>query len=353
MDEADNGTAVPVAKVQVVDPEIEIIDAHHHLWPRTGGVVSVAAGPGQQAEKGTPLPDCPPYSYADLRHDATSGHRIVGSVYVECSSLYRDDGPEHLMPVGESETIAALELHDGLCQGIVGFADLMRGSAVEEVLEAHLEAAGSRFKGIRHSVAWDADPSVYATYRRPPAGLLAEPRFLAGAAELARRGLSFDTWLNFHQLPELANFASANPDLIVVLDHLGGPATTGRHAGSRNDVRREWREHMIAVSRRPNVVLKLGAIGMRAFSGPELFTGGPMKAERIVDYWASDLRFCIDTFGPERCMFESNFPVDRALCDYVTLWNVFKLIASPYSPGEKESLFSGTARTTYRLSIAD
>ncbi|UKA55218.1 amidohydrolase family protein [Arthrobacter sp. FW305-BF8] len=340
------GTAT---EIEILDPELEIIDPHHHLWPPTGAVVSMAAGPGQQTEKGAQLPDCPPYSYADLRRDATSGHRVVGSVYVECSSFYRDDGPDHLRPVGESETIAAMELRDGLCQGIVGFADLMMGTSVKEVLEAHLEEAGPRFKGIRHSVAWDPDPGVYATYRRPPGGLLLDSRFRAGAAELTRRGLSFDTWLNFHQLPELTDFASANPDLTIVLDHLGGPATTGRHVGHRDEVRREWREHMIAASQRPNVFLKLGAIGMRAFSGPELFAGNPVTAERIEDYWGSDVRFCIDTFGPERCMFESNFPVDRALCDYVTLWNAFKLIASSYSLSEKEWLFARAARAAYRL----
>jgi predicted TIM-barrel fold metal-dependent hydrolase len=179
--------------------------------------------------------------------------------------------------------------------------------------------------------------------------LLIDDRFAAGAAELARRGLTFDTWLNFHQLPELVTFASSQPSLTIVLDHLGGPAVTGRHKGLRDEVRREWRRGIAAASEQPNIVIKLGALGMPAFSEAHLFDGGATPAGVIADYWADDVRFCIDTFGPDRCMFESNFPVDRALCDYLTLWNAFKLIAAPYTRVEKETLFAGTARSTYRL----
>jgi predicted TIM-barrel fold metal-dependent hydrolase len=338
-------------EIDIIDPEIEIVDAHHHLWPSTGATVSLAAGPGQQVQQGTKLPDCPPYSLDEFHADSLAGHRVVGSVYVECSSYYRENGPEALRPVGESETIARTPPRDGLCEGIVGFADLMMGDAVQEVLDAHVAVGGSRFCGIRHSVAWDPDPTVYVTYRRPPAGLLSESRFRAGAAQLARRSLTFDTWLNFHQLGELATFADANPELLVVLDHLGGPATTGRHAGNRYEVRHEWRRGIREVSERPNIVLKLGAVGMKAFSGPELFDNGQTTAEAIAQYWGDDIRYCIETFGPARCMFESNFPVDRDLCDYRTLWNAFKLIAAGYSVSEKKSLFADTARATYRLTI--
>ncbi|KRF22405.1 amidohydrolase [Phycicoccus sp. Soil802] len=336
-------------EIEVLDVDLEIVDAHHHLWPAAGAVVSLQPGPGQQVQKGSRVPDSQAYSLADFTTDATAGHRVVGSVFVECSAFYRSEGPERSRPVGETEAVARLASPYGLCSGIVAFADLMLGSAVGEVLDEHQEVGGERFKGIRHSVAWDSDPEVFATYRRPPAGLLLDKAFLAGAGQLAERGLTFDTWLNFHQLPELVTFAAHHPDLTVVLDHLGGPAVTGRHAHRRNDVREEWRAGIIAASRQRNVVIKLGAVGMRAFTGAELFDGGPASAQAIADYWADDIRFCIDTFGPDRCMFESNFPVDRALCDYVTLWNAFKLIAAPYSRPERSQLFAGTASSTYRL----
>ncbi|MDV7088939.1 amidohydrolase family protein [Rhodococcus opacus] len=338
---------------EILDPDLEIVDAHHHLWPSTGAAVSLPPGPGQRAQQGAQLAHCPPYSLDDLCADATSGHRVVESVYIECSSFYRNDGPEHLRPVGESETVAALAAGGGLCAGIVGFADLMLGTGVGEALDAHVAAAGPRFRGIRHTVAWDPDPDVYANFRHPPAGLLGDPRFLAGAAELVTRELSFETWLYFHQLPELAEFAAARPDLTIVLDHLGGPAATGRHAGVRDEVLTAWRSGLIEVSRQPNVVLKLGAVGMRAFSGSDLFALPEVTAGDIVDYWGSDIRFCIDTFGPDRCMFESNFPVDRTLCDYTTLWNAFKGIASGYSRSEKDMLFAGTARAAYRLPVRE
>jgi predicted TIM-barrel fold metal-dependent hydrolase len=182
--------------------------------------------------------------------------------------------------------------------------------------------------------------------------LLEDPAFRAGAAQLASRGLTFDTWLYFHQLPELARFARACPNLLIVLDHLGGPAATGRHASARAEVLTRWREAMTALSLHENVVVKLGAVGMRAFSGPELLDRAPVGSQAIADYWGAEIRFCVETFGPGRCMFESNFPVDRALCDYATLWNGFKLITADYSEDERALLFAGTARATYQLPAA-
>ena len=200
-----------MSSLVVLDPDLEIVDAHHHLWPESGDVVSTTPGPGQTASAGTRLDHCPAYSLDDLHRDATAGHRVVGSVFMECSAFYRTDGPERLRSVGETETVAQLPRRGGLCDGIVGFADLTLGSDVAEILEAHMAVAGPRFKGVRHSVAWDPDPAVYATFRRPPAGLLSDPRFVAGAKEVAARGLSFDTWLYFHQLPEFGALRSEQP----------------------------------------------------------------------------------------------------------------------------------------------
>ena len=323
---------------EILEPELEIVDSHHHLWP---------ASPAQE-NGGTLLSKWAPYSLDDFCSDA-KGHRITGSVYVECQACYRESGPESMRPVGETESVAALPAPGDICAGIVGFADLSLGTSVGDVLDAHHEVAGRRFRGIRHTVAWDRDPAVYATAGRPPPGLLEDSAFRAGAAELAARGLTFETWLYFHQLPELSRFAAACPELLIVLDHLGGPAATGRHAGVRDEVLKKWREGMAALSRHGNVVLKLGAVGMKAFSTPDLLGLAPATSQAIADYWGREIRFCIETFGADRCMFASNFPVDGALCSYASLWNAFKLIAAPYSQAERTLLFTGTARATYQL----
>ena len=322
---------MPASDEDGLEPDLEIIDAHHHLWPATTG--------GRWD----------PYSLADFECDARSGHRVVGSVYVECGAVYREQGSDRMRPVGETEAVAGLNVAGGLCKAIVGFADLTLGADVADVLDAHIAVAGVRLRGIRHTVAWDPDPTVYATARRTKPGMLRDRRFQAGVAELSARGLAFETWLYFHQLSELAEFADAHPDLSVILDHLGGPAATGRHADARAEVLRAWRSGMVGVSHRPNVFVKLGAVGMPAFSGPQLFARQKVTSRDIADYWGQEIRFCIDTFGAGRCMFESNFPVDRALCDYRTLWDAFKQIAAPYARAEKELLFAGTARSAYGL----
>jgi predicted TIM-barrel fold metal-dependent hydrolase len=330
---------------EILDPSLEIVDAHHHLWPAHPTAAASDRGAANHAGHWRS------YSFADFHRDTMAGHRVTGSVYVECEARYRTDGPKELRPVGETEAVAGLEMRGGLCAGMVAFAALTLGAGVGEVLDAHLGVLNSRVRGVRHIAAWDPDPDVYATSRRPPPGLLEDPKFLAGVAEVAARGLSFETWVYFHQLPELARFAAAHPDLTIILNHLGGPGATGRHARARAEVLRAWRTEMMALSCRPNVALKLGAVGMRAFSGPELLANPVVTSQDISDYWGAEIRFCIDTFGPGRCMFESNFPVDRALCDYATLWNAYKRIAAEYSDSDKRSLFAGTARATYRLPV--
>ncbi len=338
------GSAEPI-----LEPELPIVDPHHHLWPEGPTSVSLP-GPGQRATPGEKYVDATPYSVKDLRADAHRGHNVVATVFVECSSKYVEDGPSHLRPVGETRWVAGQSAGDGLLSGIVGFANLMWGPGeLADALDAHVEAGDGAFKGVRHTVAWDPDPNVFATPRRPPGGLLLDGGFRRGASELMRRGLVYETWTYFHQLPELRDFAGAHPDLIVVLDHLGGPAATGRHVPHRDEVLAEWRSNIAALADVPNVVLKLGAVGMPAFTPVEFIETTPVTSTGIADYWGADIRHCIDALGPDRCMFESNFPVDRRLCDYATLWNAFKLISASYSAAERELLFSGTARQTYRI----
>jgi predicted TIM-barrel fold metal-dependent hydrolase len=327
---------------EILDPTREIVDAHHHFW---------LAHKTAAIDQNTAAVHSPTYSVKDFQHDTMTGHRVTGSVYVECEARYRIDGPKQLRPVGETDAVAALDKQGGLCAGMVAFADLALGADVGEVLDAHLNVPNSPVRGVRYIVAWDPHPDVYATSRRPPAGVLTDPKFLAGVAEVAKRGLSFETWLYFHQLHELARFADDHPDLTIILDHLGGPGATGPYARARGDVLRTWRDEMLNLSSRANVTVKLGAIGMRAFTGEELFSLPAVTSQNIADYWGSDIGYLIDTFGPARCMFESNFPVDRALCDYATLWNAYKRIAAEYSESDKDLLFAGTARATYRLPV--
>ncbi|MEV6979249.1 amidohydrolase family protein [Kitasatospora sp. NPDC093806] len=324
------------------EPGLPIVDPHHHLWPNRPA--DSAAAPGGRN------PGATPYSVRDLRADTGSGHNVTATVFVECSTAYRTHGPQHLRPVGETAWVAEQPVSGGLLSGIVGHANLLAEPAeLAEALAAHAEAGNGRFKGVRHTVAWDAHPEVFASVHRPPPGLLRDRAFRSGAAELARRGLVYETWAYFHQLPELCSFARSNPDLVVVLDHLGGPAATGPYARCREEVLAEWRSGVKALVGVPQVVMKLGGIGMPAFTPVEFIESTPMTSGRIADYWGPHIRYCIETLGPERCMFESNFPVDRRLCGYATLWNAFKLIAAPYSDADRASLFAGTARRTYGL----
>ncbi|MFI6390589.1 amidohydrolase family protein [Nonomuraea sp. NPDC050547] len=314
------------------DPDLPIVDPHHHLWPDGQKAVDI------------------PYSVRDLRADTRSGHNVVATVFVECLGGYFTEGPRHLRPVGETDWVASQSVSGGLVSGIIGHADLRSEPAeLDETLDAHVEAGDGRFKGVRHTVAWDANPDVFASRSRPPPGLLLDGAFRRGASELARRGLVYETWTYFHQLPDLCDFARSQPSLVVVLNHLGGPAATGPYSRRRDEVLGEWRAGVAGLARVPNVVMKLGGIGMPAFTPVEFIASTPMTSARIAAYWGPHIRYCIDALGPERCMFESNFPVDRSLCDYATLWNAFKRIAAPYASAERESLFAGTACRTYGI----
>jgi predicted TIM-barrel fold metal-dependent hydrolase len=222
---------------------------------------------------------------------------------------------------------------------------------VRPVLEAHRSAAPARFRGIRHSPAWDADPAVLGMLQRNPPGLLAEPTFRAGLAELAAMGLSYDCWLLAPQLPELIAMARAVPDLTIICDHLATPLGTASYAGRRDADFAEWAGNIEALAGCPNVVMKVGGLAM-PFGGFPSFMAEPMAtAEALADEWRPWIETAIAAFGADRCMFESNFPVDRGTCDYATLWNAFKLVSAAASEDEKTALFSGTAARVYRLSL--
>jgi predicted TIM-barrel fold metal-dependent hydrolase len=320
----------------ILEPELRIVDPHHHLWDR---------------------PEVGRYLLPDLLEDLGSGHNIVATVFLECRSMYRQEGPPALRPAGEVEFVngvAAMSASGGygatrICAGIVGHADLRLGSAAAPVLDALVAAGGGRMRGVRFISAHHPDPSAYSAMGSRPAGLLIDARVRAGFACLAPRGLSFDAWMYHTQLGELVDLARAFPEISIVLNHVGGALGLGPYAGRREAVFAEWRHGILALAACPNVHVKLGGLGMRLF-GFDMHEGElPPSSEALAAAWRPYVETCIEAFGVERAMFESNFPVDKASCSYQALWNAFKRIAAGYTAAEKAALFAETAARFYRL----
>ena len=272
--------------------------------------------------------------------------------------MYRADGDPAYASLGETEFVngvAAMSASGGYgrlraCAGIVGHADLQRlGGAVEPVLEAHVRAGGGRFRGIRNSSVWDADTSIVTVPTPPPRGLLGDARFREGFARLAKFGLSFDAWLYHPQIGELAALARAFPDTTIVLDHVGAPLGIGAYKGRRAEVFEAWRDSIRDIARCPNVNVKLGGLGMKVMGFGFEEKPRPPASEELAQAWRPYLETCIEAFGIDRAMFESNFPVDKQSCSYAVLWNAFKRFAAGYSEAEKHALFAGTACRVYRI----
>ena len=324
-------------KEEVLDPTRPIVDPHHHLWDRGG----------QR------------YLIEELAADVGSGHNVVATVYVEARSMYRAGGPEPLRPVGEVEFAngaAAMSASGGygpaaICAGIVGHANLLLGEFARAVLEAGIAAGGGRFRGIRHSSAWDADPDVAGMYALRPKGLLLDAGFRKGFACLAPLGLSFDAWLFHPQIGELADLARAFPDTPIVLDHCGGPIGVGGYGNRREEVFTGWKASILDIAKCPNVVVKLGGLAMRLLGYDFDRRAKPPSSEDAAAAWRPYIETCIEAFGPRRCMFESNFPPDKGQCSYQVIFNAVKRIAADYSEAEKTALFSGTATEFYRLKL--
>src|SRR5579871_6016351 len=322
----------------VLDPTRPIIDPHHHLWDRGGRR----------------------YLLDDITSDIASGHNIIATVYVEARSMYRAKGPEAFRPVGEVEFAngaAAMSASGGygpaaVCAGIVGHVNLLAGENARPVLEAEISAGQGRFRGIRHSVAWDSDPNVAHMYATRPRGLLLDPTFRKGFACLAPLGLSFDAWLFHPQIGELADLARAFPDTKIVLDHCGGPVGLGRFAGRREETFAVWKASILDIAKCPNVVVKLGGLGMRLLGYDFHERPRPPSSEELAAAWRPYIETCIEAFGPRRAMFESNFPPDKGQCSYLVIFNAFKRIAARYSEDEKTALFSRTAADVYRIDLS-
>jgi predicted TIM-barrel fold metal-dependent hydrolase len=322
---------------EIIDPPRPIVDPHHHLWDRGG----------QR------------YLIEEMTDDIASGHNVIATVYVDCRSMYRADGPEAFRPVGEVEFangVAAMSASGGygkaaVCAGIVSHVNLLLGEGARPVLEAEIAAGNGRFRGIRHSSAWDADPDVAGMYAMRPKGLLLDPAFRKGFACLAPLGLSFDAWLFHPQIGELIDLARAFPDTRIVLDHCGGPVGIGRYANRRDEIFPVWKASIQEIARCPNVVVKLGGLAMRLLGYDFHERPMPPSSEDVAAAWRPYIESCIEAFGPTRAMFESNFPPDKGQCSYRVIFNAFKRIAAQYSEAEKTALFSKTALDFYRLNV--
>ncbi len=340
----------------ILDPDLPIIDPHHHLWDRRP-VMHLIPPPVHGFEhisyrKGHYLLD-------QLLEDTGSGHTIAATVFLECRSMYRADGPNEMKPVGETEFVngVAAMAASGLygktlaCAGIVSTAELLLGADVGRVLDAHAAAGGPRFKGIRRTTSHDADPDVLGPLNRHAAGVMMEPKFREGFAELGKRGLSFDAWLLEPQLPELIDLAHQFPGTPIVLDHVGTPLGAGSYKGKLPERFGVWRENIRELAKNSNVHVKLGGLAMPFCNFPSMLSDPRAPSSQLAQEWAPYIETCIEAFGPKRAMFESNFPVDEVSCDYATLWNAMKRIAANYSASEKADLFFNTANTFYRLGL--
>ena len=318
-----------------IDPDLPICDPHHHLWDR----------PNDR------------YFLEELLEDTGGGHRIVQTVFVECKSMYKKDGPEEMWPVGETEFVQSIADQaaggqygvTAVASGIVGFADLSLGSKVAPVLEAHIEASKNRFRGIRHISTWTANPPDIMATQNAPKGLLLDLKFREGFACLQKYGLSFDAWLYFPQVMELVDLAKAFPDITIIVDHIGGLVRVGPYAGKNDEVFRDWKRGIAALAACPNVSVKLGGLGTPRCGFGWYEQAAPPGSAEMAKGLAPYFNWCIEQFGVERCMFESNFPVDKISFSYTVMWNAFKRIAKDFSPQERAALFHDTAVKVYRL----
>lgn len=325
-------------KEEILDPSLPIIDPHHHMWVRGGSR----------------------YYLEEFLAEAQTGHNIKASVFVECGSFYRKNASALMAPVGEVEfangvaAMAASSTYNStlVCAGIVGTADISVGAEVAQVLDAQIAAGGGRFRGIRVSTKWDADDDLNTTRYVYSRDLMQDKDFRAGFATLAPRKLSFDAMIYHPQILDLADLARAFPGTTIILNHIGGLLAWTRMYISRKDAAiADWRNSMAELAKCPNVYVKLGGLGMPYLGLGHDKLPKPATSAELAESWGPLFKHCIDTFSPNRCMFESNFPPDRDSVSYPVIWNAFKRVAAGYSASEKQALFYGAAAKAYRLNL--
>jgi predicted TIM-barrel fold metal-dependent hydrolase len=322
---------------EVLEPSLAIIDTHHHLWDR----------PHHR------------YLLHEFLADMNSGHNVVATVFLQCNSMYRARGLAELRPVGETEFVAGVAaMSDSggygparICAGIVGFADLTHARAMA-VLEGHIAAGGGRFRGVRHSAAWDADERIGNSSSATGGALYRQAEFHAGLKSLTKLGLSLDAWVFHPQIDDVVALARAHPDANIILGHIGGVLGYGNYLGKGDEVFRQWKASMTELAKCQNVTVKLGGVMMRLAAFDYVNSPLPPTSDELAELWRPWMQTCIELFGAERCMFESNFPVEKMGSSWVTLWNAFKRITAGASAGEKAALFSETAKRAYKLELA-
>ncbi|MEQ1615076.1 MAG: amidohydrolase family protein [Hyphomicrobiaceae bacterium] len=323
-----------------LEPELPICDPHHHLWDNWAG--------GVQSR----------YLIDEITNDVVGGgHNIVSTVFIECGQMFKAHGPEHLRPIGETEFVNGIAAMSAsgrygksrIAAGIVGTCDLRIGDRSAEVLDAHIAAGGGRIRGIRRGAFWHASPDVPNHRTDPPEGLLLRDDFRAGFKHLAPRKLSFEVWCAHTQIKDATSLARAFPDTVIILDHFGGPVGIGPYAGRQDDVFAAWKVDIDELAACPNVIAKLGGINMEinGFGWHERTTA-PSSSE-LLEPSRRYFEHSIEKFGVGRCMFESNFPVDKVSSSYTVLWNAFKRLTTGYSAPERAALFHDTAARVYRL----
>lgn len=322
---------------EILFPDLPIIEPHHHLWNLRGFR----------------------YLIDEFTADLGTGHNVVATVFAECMAMWRADGPEALRPVGETEFVAGVHAMSAsgrygparIGAGIIGYADLKLGAAVEDVLAAHLRAAPDLFKGIRFSTNWDASRAIQNSHTGCGPNALLDPTIRSGLRIVQALGLTFDAWLFHTQLAEVADLAGAMPGLQIVLNHCGGPLGYGPYASDRARHFADWKAALLRVARCQNITCKLGGVLGRGAAYDYVGAADPPTSKELCDIWRPWFETCIEAFGAKRCMFESNFPVDVQGTGYAVLWNAFKRIAHGASPDERQALFAGTAARVYRLVI--
>ncbi len=323
-----------------LEPDLPIIDPHHHFWH--------APGRGE-------------YLLPGILSDIGGGHNIVSTVFLECRAMYRKEGPRHMAALGEIEFVAGLAAMSasggfGPCRVaeiIVGGGDLTFGAAnVRALMEAEIVAAGGRLRGMRHGVATDEHPSVggFAS-RKVPLHQVMDPKFREGFAQLAPLGLSFESWQYHPQLPDAIDLARSFPDTSIILNHVGGILGVGPYNGHRQEILKTWRTNISELAKCPNVTMKLGGLGMVSVGYDFHERDVPPGSEDLAAAWRPYIEHCIEAFGVDRCMFESNFPPDKQSSGYTELWNAFKRITAGASAAEKKALYSGTAARVYKMIV--
>lgn len=336
---ATNDHWLALVQEEALDPDLPICDPHHHLWDHRPERVE------------------PRYLLDEILVDLNSGHNVVSTVFIQCGAMYKADGPEAMRVIGETEFVNGIAAMSAsglygptrIAAGIVGMVDLTLGDAGAPVLEAHMQAGGGRFRGIRHIVAWDAAGAAIINRPMPAPHLYVDTTFRQGFAQLARYSMSFEAWCYHHQLGELTDLARAFPDTTIILNHFGGPLGVGPYAGKRDEVFTQWRQAITALAGCHNVVAKLGGINMDINGFGWHARDRPPTSQELLEATRPYYEHTIEQFGVARCMFESNFPVDKLSCSYTVLWNAFKRLSATYSATEKAQLFHDTAARIYRL----